>query len=417
MSLVIAGGGLRATGVCSVAGEEEKHNAHLPRARDGECQDCHYCATLNKSLNAKFLDTMVNGQYLANSRGRTGRRVTTPTRVPDVGLIVMRQLSLWLGLFGILGFGTLNLTAQPPSGTVTKGSVYGSWQEYWNSPPSGQSNPTAWAVSCPGASSPCGYSNFLSTDGYSSVGPAGGSASDGWHNYNPTVTYTGSCTGSPYPNCNAQNYLNSLVICTTNCSGTQKLSFSVNGYANLNSGPFGSPVDLFRNPVSDNGYFLSTPGPAGFEISAPSGYYFNSFSFYWGSVDPWNALTFTGSDGTTTSIYGTDLGFTFSDPNHTSSAPNIDSATIGFVPNLSTDPNWSSVKFTACSDPAGSLGGTCFHAFEIDNLQFTLTTSAAGAFVPGGLFAPTPTPEPSSMLLLGTGIAGLAILLRRKFPR
>ena len=301
MSLVIAGGGLRATRSLLVAGEEEKHHAHLPRARDGECQDCHYCATLNKSLNAKFLDTMVNGQYFANSRGRTGRRVTTPTRVPDVGLIVMRQLEFVArSLRNPRVWNSQPDSDNPPVAPLQRESVYGSWQEYWNSPPSGQSNPTAWAVSCPGASSPCGYSNFLSTDGYSSVGPSGGSASDGWHNYNPTVTYTGSCTGSPYPNCNAQNYLNSLVVCTTNCSGTQTLSFSVNGYANLNNGPFGSPVDLFRNPVSDNGYFLSTPGPAGFEISAPSGYYFNSFAFYWGSVDPGTRLHLPAQIGTTT---------------------------------------------------------------------------------------------------------------------
>ena len=335
-----------------------------------------------------------------------------------MGLIVMRQLSLWLGLCGILGLGTLNLAAQPPSGTVTKGTVFGSWQEYYANSPGNSTNLTAWAVTCPGASSPCGYSNLLSADGYSSLGPSGGSPSDGWHNYNPNTTYTGSCTGNPY--CNAQNYLNSLVICTTNCSGTQNLSFSLFGRALLNTGPFGSPVDLFRNPYGDNGYFLSIPGPAGFTISAPSGYYFSGFAFYWGSVDPWNAVKFTPSSGPAVTVYGTDLGFSFQDPSHTipTSTPNMDSATIGFVPNLSTDPNWSSVTFTACSDPAGSLSGACYPAFEIDNLQFTLTTSAtASVYGPNFALSPSATPEPSSMLLLGTAIAGLALLLRRKFPR
>jgi PEP-CTERM motif len=325
-----------------------------------------------------------------------------------VGLIVMRQLSLCLGICGILAFGSLHLAAQ--NGTFTKGNVTGSWTDYSSSgalPP---------GVACPGGGASCGFAAQPYDGSYSSLAPSTGSASDGWHSYDPNMTYPG--TGS-----NAQNYLNSLVICTTTCSSST-LSFSLGGIASLNIGPFGNtPVNKFRAPTGDSGYFLSAPGPATITISAPSGYYFNAFDFYWGSVDPWNAVTFIPSSGSAVTVYGTDVCdtasgtcFPFSDPNHTTgtSTPNTDSATIDFTP-VSGTPTWSSVTFNACSDPAGPLGGACYPAFEFDNLQFTLTTATSSAFVPGGSFAPTP--EPSSMLLLGTGIAGLAILLRRKFPR
>ena len=66
-------------------------------------------------------------------------------------------------------------------------------------------------------------------------------------------------------------------------------------------------MNLYRNPFGDQGYFLSVPGPTGFTISAPSGYYFSGFAFYWGSVDPWNQITFTGSNGSTTTVYGTNV--------------------------------------------------------------------------------------------------------------
>jgi hypothetical protein len=327
----------------------------------------------------------------------------------------MRRMCLWLVACVVLGLGTGSLSA----GTnFTKGNVQGTWNLWIASGthPNGLTPCTDYL----GNASQCGY-KYTTLDPshlYSFLNPSGTGFSSfvGWHNYTgPNTSY--SCnnnTGS-----GASFYLNNcLVLCTNAACTSNHLGFSLAGSAALNI-ITAAPVNQFRNPVNDAGYFLSAAGSGMLSdkitISAPSGKYFSAFDLYWGSVDPWNSVTFNPSGGacnTTnicTTVYGTDLGFTIADLNHTSSTGNQNSATIEFTP-VSGKSNWHSITFTACSDPSDTAlthPGICYPAFELDNLQFKLTSVPS---TPGL----APVPEPSSMVLLGSGFASVALLLRRK---
>jgi hypothetical protein len=318
----------------------------------------------------------------------------------------MRRVSPWLIGCVIFGLGLSNLSATSQyfgsftdKNSANANAVNASWSAY---PVAVGTPPT---TPCPtGVTGTCGYSRQAYGSNYSSLAPSGSTTTSvGWHSYN----------GS-----NAQSYLNGLVVCTTNCTGTQHLSFSLGGNANLAEGGTGNNVKLFTEPISDDGYYLYTPGASTITITPPSGKYFSAFDFYWGSVDTWNSIKFTDTSGNTTTVYGTDLsssGFIISDPNHTCtsfSCADVTSATIGFTPYCTTGqnpvcaPNWKSISFSACNS-----SGVCHPAFEFDNLQFKLSSNLVGA--------PTssPTPEPSSMLLLGSGLGSVGVLLRRKLRR
>ena len=334
----------------------------------------------------------------------------------------MRQGSLWLVMCVILGLGIPELSATSSAfGSFTKNNNQGvtavsaSWTSYLNA------GTYPGLITCPSGVTPtsCGYARQAYGSVFSSLGPAGGTNSYGWHGFSSTTQY-GTCTGTNNL-CNWQAYLNSLVICTTNCptSNTQSLGFALTGKVSLDQGT-PNPVNLYRAPSNDlGGYYLSTPDSSTITIKPPSGYYFKAFDFYWGSVDPWNSIKFTDASNNTTTVYGTDLsadGFVITDTTHSSgNTANTTSATIDFTPACSgggsCQPNWTSVTLKACSDPNGSLGGACYPAFEFDNLQFKLSTLTTGARINA------PVPEPSSMMLLGTGILGISALLRRRRPR
>ena len=301
----------------------------------------------------------------------------------------------------------------------------------WRLDPGGTPNGT-YNVPCPNLSvftNPCGATyQPIGTGGYSFLNDLGclstnaaicntsGSSNWGWHNYDPTHGYLG--TGS-----NAQNYLNTLKLCNTSsttCSSqTNDLTLGANITLNIGTP---NPVSLFRAPNNDVGYYLSTPGSSSITLQFGPGTYINTVDFEWGSVDPWNKVTFNYASGASTVVYGNNLCggrnttvtpngcVNITDPSHSSTNPfNSSSTEVEFtVP--TGDSNWTSVTFTACSDPNNStLLGACYPAFEFDDLMFITTTSSTSS-----AFGASPTPEPWSMLLLGTGIAGVIPRVRRK---
>ena len=240
---------------------------------------------------------------------------------------------------------------------------------------------------------------------------------NGWHAF---PYQTGNTT--------AQAYLNSL-------SGTTRPKFALGAGASLYPFDPAAPksTELWRNPSGDQESILSTSSiPNGvvnngtITITPPSSQYFSTISFYWGSVDPWNTVTFTGSDSKadTVTVTGADLstylnanvpdncGIYNGQPGYTgctgsSTVYNNSNYVVEFQYANFT---WQSVSLSACGPTGNPPVNACQPAFEIDNFAYLLTASPTTSF---HQFAATP--EPSSMLLLGTGMACIAGLLRRKF--
>jgi hypothetical protein len=136
-----------------------------------------------------------------------------------------------------------------------------------------------------------------------------------------------------------------------------------------------SEVNKFAQPDGIDGNFLtvSLPEPAGsvqFNFSKPNNY----FGLYWGSLDPYNSITF--------SYRGNSIG-TFS------------GTEIADMLGLTADGHWSSpssnryVNFYTGGNPYDEVTlGTTNYAFEVANVAFG--------------DPPTNVPEPSSLALLAS---------------
>jgi hypothetical protein len=176
------------------------------------------------------------------------------------------------------------------------------------------------------------------------------------------------------------------------------MSISLTGTSSLYTGWV--PAQ-YRNPTSDGGYFLATADSSntpGITINFSSA--IKDFAMYWGSVDSWNTITFTDTNNIPHSFTGANLpSFNSFDPqgNNTSSILAHFSVPSGGKP-------WTKVTFTSCDS-----SGVCKPTFEFDNLEWMVAPSGCCSSTPGN----TPTPEPSGLLWLGTGIAGIAARLRR----
>jgi hypothetical protein len=316
------------------------------------------------------------------------------------------RLHLWVTLCGFLFLCIPNLLADNCYANYTGGlpipvpidGVIVCWSptptNVWN-----PANPPATQPPCPNnASVQCGFFYTLTgANGWTSM-----NGYQGWHNFTPST----STSVSTWLN-TASNFGSSYIGWTFNVSG--------NADIHNNDGTALHPWRPWRNPTGDHGWFLSSPDTSSITMTFPSGYSIKNFSFEWGSVDPWNTVTFTRTDHTTTTFYGCDLAlpgflkspFSFAYP----SGVDMNSILVNFqVPDGTAA--WTAIKFSNSATGGGSCAGSSFptSSFEFDNLEWKQNATA----MLGGPAAPVATPEPSSVLLLGTGIAGFAGMVRRK---
>ena len=326
--------------------------------------------------------------------------------------MIMQQFFVRPFMWGILflfvlGLCATGLSASPltcPQGTTKLLSIQGSWYI-----PSSSEAPNGCAsnpVVCPSGVNNCGYFYIGSTTPppYSLGGPISRTgAVQGWHGYQESIA-------------DQAGYLNGLSYCSSGCTpnpGNGYLSgnrgaftFALNRGAALHNGDGTQSGNPWRNPTNDAGYFLSTPDSQGFTITfgSPSINGCNGcithLAFYWGSADPYNEITFLDSGNHVTTFRGSDfplIGFDSLDAD-------TDSVVIEFAMQSGGLP-WQSVTFSSPCNGTEGVGIGCIGqdrpAFEIDDLQWTYGASG-------------PTPEPSCLLLLGSGVAGLGGLLRRR---
>lgn len=141
----------------------------------------------------------------------------------------------------------------------------------------------------------------------------------------------------------------------------------------------GSQPNLDKSPTGDLTNYISSPDPNGQTTSlytiTPDKTY-NYFGLYWGSLDAYNHISFYKSGNLIESLTPADF-----DPAH------VDGNTSEFV-NFIVDGGYDRIDISSTQ-----------YAFESDNHSFGQT------------------PEPGSLALLGSGLVGLAGMLRRRFVR
>ena len=193
--------------------------------------------------------------------------------------------------------------------------------------------------------------------------------------YSATITIGGTPSGtSGY----TSSYSGASI--TTFDSGVVPSNFTITGSGAIVSGTSSS---IGTPPAGDSTPFLTT-GTGSVMMSfaaAPIDY----LGFYWGSVDSYNSIALTETNGTIETFTGSSLG-----PLGVG-IHGGHSAYVNFFADAGTD--WSSVKLSSSQN-----------AFEIDNLA---TASAS-------VLASAPEPASIATVGLGIGLALLGIARRRK---
>lgn len=134
-------------------------------------------------------------------------------------------------------------------------------------------------------------------------------------------------------------------------------------------------------PAGDPTKFVSVPNPLSSGTATVTGFGLaNYFGLYWGSVDDYNSLAFYKGGDLVASFTGLDVIQSPGYPNGDQGSP-LTNLYINFI----DLPHFDTFKMTSTQ-----------FAFEADNIAIA------------------PIPEPSTMLLLGGGLAGLAWISRKR---
>lgn len=189
------------------------------------------------------------------------------------------------------------------------------------------------------------------------------------------------------------------VLCLTTPSLARASDLVANGSFDLNSPPpEAAPLDWTLVPAAGGSDFDVEPGPGYGAFSAPNSANFGAV----GSEDDelYQILSTVPGDSYTLSFYlahaSTDSANDFSASwNGTDVLSLVDASAFGYTEYSYT------VTATSSSTTLAFSGGEVPSWYDLDNVS---VTGQAGSAVP----------EPSSLLLLGSGLAGLAGLARRK---
>ena len=318
-----------------------------------------------------FVDRSTTANYIARTSSRI-QVVASAAILARSGVRAMWRIRQCLLVLGMLAVTVANLFADTCN---SHGPINGLNICWHNPPPLPNTNNNPIAPWCsPTSGTQCGFFfTITGSNGWNSL-----NGQYGWHAYNG--------------NGSAQAFLNTL-------SAGTGVSIDLSRTSSLHIGFVGAQ---YRNPTSDNGYYLSTadstntPG-----IVIDFNHPIKDFAMYWGSVDTWNTVTLTDTNNTRHTFSGSQL------PNYNSWDPNGNNTTsilVHFSVPSGGKP-WTQVAFTSCD-----TSGVCKPAFEFDNLEWVAAPIGCCSLTPG---SSAPVPEPSGLPLLGTAIVCAAGWLRR----